>query len=836
LFNQLSALRPHSKNQNQKHLKMKKILLAISLKLLGVALINAQDIKGTVKDEQGKAINNATVSLLRAKDSSVVKLELSKEGAFGFQFAQRDSLMVSISYVGYQTAFSNPFYYSGMSVNLPAITLQESQTHLQSVIVTARKRMIEVKPEKTILKVEGMVNSTGSDALELLRKSPGVTVDNDEKLIVNGKNGVQVYVDGKPTPFSGGNLSSYLKSIPSAQIEAIEIIHNPTAAYEASGSAGIINIRLRKDKSMGFNGSVTAGLSASKNNRWHNGFSLNYRKKNINAFGSYNASYGKLQSFFDLYRVIKDTAFDQRNTTTLDKKSHSFKTGLDYTLSSNSNLGVVVNGNFSIPEVSIVNITPILYQPTGDVNKILKASNFSKQSNTNINTNLNYSYKDTLGRSLIVNADYGYYHNKQDQVQPNAFFDASGKNELYRRNYLIFSPTRIDIYSLKADYEQNFAKGKLSVGAKLGYVKTDNEFDQYNEAAGGWNLDKDRSNFFGYRENVNAAYISYSRALKGVSFQGGIRAEQTSIEGSSMGYKSTESSSKEETTTFKRDYLDFFPSISMTFASKSQNQFTLAYSRRIDRPVYQNLNPFEYRINEYTYHKGSIDLRPQYSSTISLTHTYKFRLNTSLSYSRVEDVFGQLIDTAQGVKGYLVNSNIASQDITNLNISYPLQFKNYSLFTNVNAFYSKYKAGFGENRNINLDVWAVHLYAQNSYRFGKEWSAEISGFYASPSIWEGTLKTESMWSADAGIQKDIWKGKGTIKASVSDVFKSMKWRATTDFAGQNVAAAGKYDSRQFKLNFTYRFGNQKLKAARQYKTGLEEESKRTQGNGGLGQH
>ena len=279
--------------------------------------------------------------------------------------------------------------------------------------------------------------------------------------------------------------------------------------------------------------------------------------------------------------------------------------------------------------------------------------------------------------------------------------------------------------------------------------------------------------------------------------------------------------------------MDFFPSITVTVAPKSANQFALAYSRRIDRPVYQDLNPFEYRINEYHYHKGSINLRPQYTNTVSLTHTFKYKLNTTLSYSHVKDVFGQLVDTAQGINGYLVNSNIASQDITNLNISYPFQYKNYSLFTNVNAYYSQYKADFGAGRNINLDVWAVNIYAQNSYRFGNGWSAEVSGFYSSPSIWQGTLKTSSIWSVDAGLQKQILKGNGTIKASISDLFKTLDWSATSHFAGQDVDVAGRYESRQVRLSFTYRFGNKNIRSVRQYKTGMEEEGNRTLSGGGL---
>ena len=813
---------------------MKKILFAIAFQVLGVAALKAQQIRGIVKDEQGNAISNATVSLLKAKDSSVIKLELSKDGNFGFNQAPAENLLISISYVGFQTSYSAPFVYRGEAVTIPTVKLNSSSINLKSVSVTARKKMIEVKADKTILNVEGTINSTGSDALGLLRKAPGVTVDNDEKLSLNGKNGVQVYIDNKPTPLSGQDLSSYLKSIPSSQIEAIEIIHNPGVMYEASGTAGIINIRLKKNTNMGFNGSVQAGLSVSKDVRTATGFSINYRNKKMNVYGSYSGNYGKVQSDFELHRLIKDTAFDQKTQILLNKESHVFKAGLDYTLNSKSNIGFMVNGNISTPRVTIENTTPISYHPTGMVDRILVAGNDTKQKNSNINTNLNYTYKTQSGKTLTINADYGYFNNKQDQTQPNTFFDSTGENELYRKNYQIISPTRIDIYSLKADYETNFAKGKLSFGVKSGYVKTDNDFSQYNESANGWKLDEDRSNYFQYEENVNADYINYSRELKGLAFQAGLRTEHTYIKGTLNNFSNTGNGYTTITSTFERDYLDFFPSVNIILAPKTKNQFTLSYSRRIDRPVYQDINPFEFRINEYTFHKGSIDLRPQYSNTVSLTHTYKFKLNSTLSYSHVKDIFGMLLDTAQGVKGYMVNSNISSQDIANLNVSYPFQYKKYSLFTNVNGSYSRYKSDFGVNRKINLEAWTVNIFAQNSYRFDKTWSAEVSGFYASPSIWQGSMKTKSIWSVDAGLQKQLWSGKATIKAAVSDVFKSMKWSGTSKFAGQDLLASGGSDSRQFKLNFSFRFGNQKVKAARQYKTGLEEETNRAQSSGGLG--
>ena len=305
--------------------QMKKILFAIALQMLGMAALNAQ-IKGSVKDEQGDAISNATISLLKLNDSTLIKLELSKEGSFFFNQLANDSFLISISYVGHQTFFSEPIFYSGTAISLPVYTLAGTKTRLQGITIVAGKKVLDVKADRTILNVEGIINSTGGDALELLRKSPGVSVDNDEKLSVNGKNGVQVYIDNKPTPLNGQDISNYLKSIPSAQIEAIEIIHNPGAMYEAAGSAGIINIRLKKNKTMGFNGSVNAGISASQNARWDYGFSLNYRIRKLNAYANYSGNSGKLESEFELNRVVKDTAFNQRTSILLNKNNHVFKT------------------------------------------------------------------------------------------------------------------------------------------------------------------------------------------------------------------------------------------------------------------------------------------------------------------------------------------------------------------------------------------------------------------------------------------------------------------------------------------------------------------------------
>ncbi len=809
----------------------------VSLVLFSAA--QAQKISGTVKDEKGKGLEKTTVSLLRAKDSSVVKLSVTNnDGQFSIP-SVAGSYLLSTSHIGYTPAYSGVFEVAG-DVTVPEINMKKVSAELAGVTVTTKKPMIEVKADKTILNVEGTINSVGNDALELLRKSPGVTIDKDDNVSLSGKNGVQIYIDGKPSPLSGADLTAFLKNLQSSQIEAIEIITNPSAKYDAAGNAGIINIRLKKNKSFGTNGSVNAGYAIGVYPKYNGGLSLNNRGKKVNIFGNYNYNKSKNDNLFKLYRVQLDTLFDQRNNMTMKNESHGFKAGLDYYINSKHTLGVLVNGNISDNEVITDSKTPIIYKPTGVTDRILTANNMSKAERNNVNFNVNYHFVDTAGHDLSVDGDYGMFRIDNDQLQPNIYYNPAMTTELSRSIYNFITPTNIDIYTLKTDYEQNFKGGKLGLGFKISEINTDNNFGRYNVVGANKTLDVARSNQFDYTENINAVYVNYNKQYmkKGFMIQAGVRMENTNNTGDSYGLNNDATVNTGSKKSIKRNYTDFFPSASVTFNKNPMKQWSLSYSRRIDRPAYQDLNPFEFKLDEYTYQKGNVNLRPQYTNSVSVTNIYKYKLTTKLSYSHVTDVFTQIVDTAEKSKAFITKQNLATQDITSLNISYPFMYKNYMLFTNLNTYYSMYKADFGGgNRKINLNVFSYNIYMQNSLKFGKkkDWTAEVSGFYNAPTIWQGTFKSSAIWSIDGGMQKNILKGKGNLKASVSDIFKTLRWKGSSNFAGQQLTASGNFESRQFKLNFSYRFGNNQVKAARNRKDASEEEKNRTQGGGGLGQ-
>ena len=662
----------------------------------------------------------------------------------------------------------------------------------------------------------------GEDALELLRKSPGITIDNSNSISLSGKNGVQVYVDGRPTYLSGTNLAQYLSTLQSSSIESIEIISNPSSRYEAAGSAGIINIRMKKDKSLGTNITAAAGYNIGTYSKYNADISFNHRDQHLNVFGEYTY-HNATNLYHSVYnRTLPDTLLLQQDVLVTSTISQTFHAGLDYFFNKKSTLGVLISGSLATDSFRSNSNTRIIYSPTNTTNRLLIADNRTSGLQDNYNFNLNYRYTDNNGQELDLNADYGLYRLRNNQLQPNNYFDSTGQQFLYSNDYNILSPTNIDIYSFKADYTLNWLKGQVGLGAKVSYVTSANVFQEYDLESSGKVLDSLNSDKFNYRENINAAYLSYSRSLKkGPTIQAGLRIENTNSKGNSVGWQQAAVDYSVYDSTYPRHYTDLFPNASLTW-----KQWTFSYSRRIDRPDYKDLNPFVFKIDDYTFSKGNTQLQPQYANNLSLTWTYKYTLSATLSYSHISDLFTTVPDTTDGSKTVNTQVNLTGQDILGLNVSYSFQYKWYSAFVNVNGFYALYKANFGPGKVIDLNVFNTTIFSQHNFQLGRGWSANLSEYYTSPNILQGTLRTHTMWSLDGGLQKTLFNGRATVKAAVSDIFYTLHWALNSNYSGQYLYSAGTSESRQLKLNFTYRFGNNQVKAARRHLTGAEEESKR----------
>ena len=783
--------------------------------------LGAQDIVGRVVDTTGQPIPFATVTLKKTKDSTLAKISAcDSAGQYRFIAIPVGQYYLTVGAVGFLATSTASFDLKDSIMRIAPVIAKVRGT-LNEAHVTGVKPLLQVQRDRLIVNVEGNINATGEDALSLLRKSPGITVDNNSSLSLGGKSGVQVYVDGRPTYLTGAGLAQYLSALPSSSIESIEIISNPSARYEAAGSAGIVNIRLKKDKSLGTNYTAGVGYNLGTYSKYNATFSFNHRDKQLNFFGDYawhqgTALYKSIEN-----RTIPDTLFLQQDVMTVRRTSHTFHLGLDYFIDKNNTLGILVGSTLTTDSVRTYSRTPIIYTPANTTSRLLIAGNQTSDLEDTYSASLNYHHTGKEGRELDVNADYGLYRIRKDQLQPNNYYDSTGTHFKYGDAYNLLSPTDIHIYSIKADYSVNVWKGQLAVGAKLSFVNSANNFQQYDVISAGKVLDSMNSDNFIYKENINAFYFSFNRAFKnGLTLQAGLRAENTNGKGSSTGWQPAATGFSSFDSLYPRHYTDLFPS-----ASLSYKNWTASYSRRIDRPDYQDLNPFVLKLDDYIYLQGNTQLQPQYANNLSLTWSWN-TFSATASYSHISDLFTTIPDTIDRSKTVNTEINLASQEITGLNVSYSFRYKWYSAFINVNGFYAVHKANFGPGKVIDLNIFNTSIVSQHNFQLGKGWSASLSQMYTSPNIWQGTLKAHSLWSLDAGFQKSFFHGRATAKASVSDIFYTLGWAATSNFAGQYIYSAGTSETRQGKLSLSWRFGGSQVKAARQHETGAEDEANR----------
>ncbi len=796
---------------------MKTFIFSVLL-LIGTGL-SAQTIKGKVVDDNEQPVIFAAVTLNYPKDSSLVKATITADyGIFEFNGIVSGKYILKITNIGYAD-YTRRIDLKEENLDFGTIYLNSEAQNLEEVTVVSEKPMVQVLADKTVFNVENTINATGTSAFELLRKAPGVIVDNGGGFIVEGKTGVQIFIDGKLSVLQGEDLTNYLESLQATDVESVEIITQPSSKYDAAGNAGIINIKLKKDKSLGTNGTFTSGMTVGDFGRTNASINFNNREKKGNFYGTYSNRFGKSTGFIDLLRNQFGTQFDSRSSSIYDRNTNNIKLGYDYYLNAKHTIGAIVNGNFNNGFTNSTTRTPIRDSSAIENDSVLVAFNQRQNTSYNINANLNYKYADTLGHSINVDLDYGRYNSERDALQPNTYFNGDESQVLSERITFQDTPIDINIATIKADYEQNFLKGKLGVGLKLSYINTDNTFDFFNQLNGENILDTSQSNQFEYQENINAAYVNFNRKWGKWNLQFGLRVENTDSDGILT------SQQQNEDDRVQRNYTDYFPSGGLTYQMNRKNQFALTYSRRIQRPNYQSLNPFEYQLDELSFSKGNPFLQPQYTNNIKLSHTFNYRLTTSISYSYVTDFFARVTIADSETTNFLTTLNVANQEVINLGISYPKKiYEWWNVYFSLNAYISDFKATSEEFLPVRQET--LSFYAQNTLTLSKTLKMEISGWYSSPSIWGGTYQTESLGSLNLAFQKKLFDNRFTARLSFNDILFTVPWNGTTQFGDLFIDGRGGSDSRQVAFSLTYDFGRNEIKKARKRKTGLQDENDR----------
>ncbi len=728
--------------------------------------------------------------------------------------------------------------YIGFSQNAPVTSdstttdsiLAFQRQDLKEVKVVARKKLVEQKIDRMVVNVDAAVTNAGTTAMDILEKSPGIQVDKDGNISLKGKQGVMVMIDGRPTYLSGPELANLLRGMESSQLEQIEIMTNPPAKYDAAGNSGVINIKTKKSKLKGFNGNLSATAGQGKYSKMNESLSLNYRNNKVNLFG--NFSHGRYNNFNELsiYRRYKNedestrAIFEQVSFNKNVWNNHNAKIGMDYYASKKTTLGIVASG-FTNPSDENGFNKSFLKNPQSITDSIVESRSNTKQrwSSGSLNLNMRHSF-DSTGRELTADLDMVKYDVTNRQNFSNISYNPTMVKQ-YEDRLRGDIPMKISIYSAKMDYTRPLKDGKVEAGWKSSYVENDSRANYFTVVGDLASADYSKTNYFRYKENINAAYVNFNKKLsKKFEMQTGLRFENTNYSGLQWGNPTRSDSS------FNRSYNGLFPTVYVKYLADSINQFAVSVGRRIERPRYEDLNPFLFFIDKYTYGAGNPYLLPQYSNNIELSHTFKGFLTTTVNYGETKNMFSEVFDQEGSYATIVRQGNIGKRKNWGVAMSAQIPVAKW-LNSNVYANYNYDKLTgqlIGEDFKMEAGNFSINL--NNQLTFGKGWSGEVSGWYRTKGIW-GQIQSDPMGALNAGVSKTVLKEKGSVKLSVRDIFYTQPASGTINFKSTEARFASNWDSRQASLTFTYRFGKPFKVDGPQRREGRPEEQNRVKGGG-----
>ncbi len=814
------------------------IFMAAFWLVSGLAMArNTFQVSGNVKNTKDEALSFANVFLYRSADSTFYKAAATGEdGRFLITEVESSHYYLKVSSVGYEDFFTPAFVIGteNPATHFSDIQMKESATQLQGVQVTAKKPFIEQHLDKMVLNVENSISASGSTALEILEKAPGVIVDRqNDQIRIRNKSGVVVMIDGKINYMSSEALAQYLGNLPSDQIASIEIITNPSSKYDAAGNSGIINIRLKKNQIYGTNGTLSAstGSGILENStpdlyRGNLNLTLNRRNAKWNLFG--NAGTGRNRWYNDnhFWRTVyfnnTKTDFDQYTERIGGGSFYYAKAGADYFLTENTTIGLqadynlwkgtmISEGNTLVNRITGGEVVPVTLIPGSD----------REMNNQNFSGNFSIRHRKEQ-KEISFDMDYSGYRQNSDQVFTNNYYSTAALPDSVTRQWVI-QPTDINIYSAKLDFSLPFEnKMKLDFGGKTTLVTADNNFTYQDFVEGKWENNKDRSNHFRYRENVNALYTSIGYQKEKWSFQVGVRAEHTVSDGNSVTLDLRN----------KRSYLNIFPTGFFNYQLSEDHALKYAYSRRIDRPNYGNLNPFIFYLDPYFYVLGNPDLRPQFTNSNEMTYSYKGEYTGTLAYADTRQMINEVImqDAESGVN-ISQNQNIARLRSYSATFSVPVKINNWwSSQNNFNLFYNHYTDQNLSGNPLNNKGVMAGINTTHTFTLPKDWSAEINYWYYSPGVYGVFRQTKAQQAFNPGIQKTFLDKKAKLKLNINDLFLTSLFQGYVENGDVNLKIANRWNARRVALTFTYNFGNQNVKGVNR-SSGSEDEKRRVGGNG-----
>ncbi len=791
----------------------------------GLAQRDAYIVTGKVTDSLQKGVANASIILLKQSDSGFIKKALSdSNGMFSLSSAGiGGTFILQVTSVGFDPFRQEQILLpaAGAATSFIAVKLSAKAAVLSEVIVRSRKAMVEQKIDMTVLTVPEGLRTEIPNVLELLKIAPGVTVsDNEDQLSMNGKENVDVMINGRLSRMSLRDLLKFLKSIPSSSLLGLEVINNPSSKYEMKGNTGILNIRLKKN-APGMTGNFSSYLHQAIHPGGSNSLILDFggQKLNLNTYLAYD--FGKYRTTLNEDRIVPTNNANQyfhedyKNEEKWQDPTLRFTA--DYTVSPRSTFGAIVELEESVNRINYESVNSLLLGPKGQLDSTYASNSRTPYTRHWDNYNLNYQYADTVGSSLNIDLDYSYYDNHKTSVVSNQLVYPVGEDTLSGNDF--YTKARMNIYSLRADYTKSFA-GRAKIEAGLKFSETNNIDHLTTMAFVGEKstLDSSQTNGYNYKEYVSAAYLNYGESIGKWGFQGGLRFENTNLKGvfTSIGGPAL--------TKPDSSYSNLLPSFFVTYAPNDNNNFRISAARRIKRPDYEDLEPFTYQTDLFSYTTGNPGLVPQKNTNVELTYAYKNKLNLTAGYVYTTNYFNPLIHEVGDVQ-YSTTENTGIKKSFSFEAYYPIQVTKWWVSRNKVSVNYNYFNGALLQGYLITDGWGGMINSSQRFNLGKTVLLQLSTWYnmANRDLY---YHTEGYGNVSAGISKKIISGRGGLRVGVSDVFHTQQERTEVNFDQLRYTGLRKWESRSVFLEFTYKFGKELSKSVREREKGDADEKDR----------
>lgn len=787
---------------------MKNIISFICL-LLGGATLCAQTqytVKGFVHNTSLEGIANVAIRILDADTNVIVSEPITgNNGLFSFSSAKRNLRIYIESTDDYLSYTGEPFLLN-KNIELLSIPLASSLT-LEEVVVKATKRKSTVYMEqgKIVFSPKNSLTHQQGTALDALKSTPNVVVDNKNHLSIGGKSNVLVLINGKPTYMQPDDLANYLKSIPIAQIKKTELLLNPPAEYEAQGGAGAVNIVLDKKTIEGTFLSLNNGVSYWWNLRQNTELQLQHSvKKGILHLG-YNHQLGHYTMDYGSERMQNGLRYKSPTDDTDKRKTIAGHIGYDYWLDKRHSLGAQLAANTLFGK-GTTSTTTRFFDTSNALEKTLSGYNdYFMQKANRYSANVYYTFAPSDNEHYQLDIDYAFFDGGSGNRQPNTYRSPAGAI-LSHETYLSENDRKIHILATSFRSELPLWGGSLTAGAKYSQVFSDNSFQFFRQLPTYNLIDVNRSNAFDFKERIFAVYAQYHYPItERLSAEVGIRNETTFSKGQLLPEKGSASTPQEH----RKHYTNFFPTLNLQYQYNDNLQLFAGYSTRINRPEYQNLNPFEYLLDELLYWKGNPFLLPEKVQKATFSASYK-KTSFTMAYSYSTDFFSSINEPFQANKIISIPKNIGKQHHLLFSLYQELNWGNgYQTTLTPNLSYIENKGAVIEGSTLHLHRWQYSLAMQNYFRLPCQLKGELTAVYNSRRLAGINEIAKSSGGIDIGLQRLFLNDRLTATFSFTDIFHTQRWDSESHLPNLDLYAYGNSESRQVKLNLTYQFGKAK---------------------------